>query len=523
MKAIKISELNNYIKKYLAMDYLLTDILVVGEVSNLKYHSSGNTYFSLIDKNAKINCIFVDLEDTSPNLVEGMEIEVRGGVSFHELSGGISFIVKEINTLGQGDVYKNFLRVKEKLQGEGLFDSKYKKPLKKIPRSVGIITSITGAALQDILSVLQRRNPSCDILIYPVLVQGRDSVESLIAGIKTMDLKVDTIIIGRGGGSYEDLSSFNDEELARAIFSCTTPVISAVGHEVDFTICDFVADRRAATPSVAAEIVSINTSEILFAMENSLNRGKVLLEKQFSEYKRELFHLNSFLQRSGPIDRIENLRRKLERCSSSLRINFLSNYRMEKSNFNFLFKSLINRRPSNLVKNHRGNLQNLLSRLNYSLHTKLKSEKNGLDLNLEKLDRAINYRLHQENVNLQNIHSSKLVMPIKRYKNYKNLLVSIERKLNPHQQLVKLRWKMSLLNRDRKFLNSSMESILLKNQSLLDLQNRTLQEFEKDNLRMIVYSEDGKIIARTSDVEIGSRIKVSLVDGSLIAEVRGKE
>ncbi|MDY4575195.1 MAG: exodeoxyribonuclease VII large subunit [Intestinibacter sp.] len=275
IRALDVSEANSYIKRILINDPILYNLRIKGEISNFKLHSSGNVYLSLKDQNSKINCVvFKSDYNRSLNLENGTKVIASGYISVYERDGSYQFYIKNIEVSGIGNLYIEFNKLKEKLQKEGLFDYKYKKPIPKIPTSIGVVTSPTGAVIRDIINVTKRRYPKVHIKLYPVKVQGQDSKEQICQGINFFNKKhpVDTIIVGRGGGSIEDLWSFNEEEVARCVFESKIPIISAVGHETDFTICDFVADMRAPTPSAAAEIATPDIEELYFKLDNIRGR-----------------------------------------------------------------------------------------------------------------------------------------------------------------------------------------------------------------------------------------------------------
>ena len=283
LRALDISEVNSYIKRILTNDPILYNLRVKGEISNFKVHSSGNVYLSLKDEKSKLNCIiFKSNYDKSLNLDNGVKIIASGYISVYERDGAYQLYINEIEIEGIGNLYIEFNKLKEKLKKEGLFDKKYKKEIPKMPRSIGVITSPTGAVIRDIINVTKRRFPKVDIKLYPVNVQGDKSASDICEGIEFFNRmeNVDTIIVGRGGGSLEELWSFNEEIVAREIFKSKIPIISAVGHETDFTICDFVSDMRAPTPSAAAEIATPDLSEIYYKLNTIRNRMNRSLNNQ---------------------------------------------------------------------------------------------------------------------------------------------------------------------------------------------------------------------------------------------------
>nr|WP_270941972.1 exodeoxyribonuclease VII large subunit [Romboutsia lituseburensis] len=287
---MSISEANSYIKRILSNDPILYNLKVKGEISNFKVHSSGNVYLSLKDENSKLNSvIFKNKYDKKLSLDNGSKIIANGYISVYERDGSYQLYIDSIELDGRGNLYIEFNKLKEKLNEEGLFEYKYKKQIPKIPKTIGVITSQTGAVIKDIINVIKRRYPKVEIKLYSVTVQGHNSKFEICEGIKFFNERcnVDTIILGRGGGSLEELWSFNEEIVARAIFESNIPIISAVGHETDFTICDFVADMRAPTPSAAAELATPSLEEINYKLENILNRmNKSLINiSKVNEYK----------------------------------------------------------------------------------------------------------------------------------------------------------------------------------------------------------------------------------------------
>lgn len=280
MKTIySVFQVNTYIHNMFREDYLLSDVSVSGEISNLKFHSSGHIYFTLKDDKSAISCAIFRQSAQKLNIAlkDGDKIVASGSISNYIPSGGVTFNVTKVEYEGIGDLTKKFEELKKRLSEQGLFDKEFKKPIPKFPKTIGIVTAPTGAAIRDIISVSKRRNPYISLILYPALVQGDGAKESIVKGIETLEKTgVDVIIVGRGGGSLEDLWAFNEEEVAYAIFQCPIPVISAVGHEIDYTISDFTADLRAATPSAAAELAVPDirqTIEDLDDLKKSLDKG----------------------------------------------------------------------------------------------------------------------------------------------------------------------------------------------------------------------------------------------------------
>lgn len=252
-----VGQVNAYIKNMFTQDYMLSRIYVKGEVSNCKYHTSGHIYFSLKDESGTIACVMFAGQrgGLSFRMSEGQQVIVLGSVNVYERNGSYQLYAREIRLDGEGLLYERFQALKKELEEMGMFAPEYKKPIPAFASRIGVVTAPTGAAIRDIMNISSRRNPYVQLILYPAQVQGEGAKESIVRGIFMLEQQdVDVIIVGRGGGSIEDLWAFNEEEVARAIFHCSVPVISAVGHETDTTIADYVADLRAPTPSAAAEL-----------------------------------------------------------------------------------------------------------------------------------------------------------------------------------------------------------------------------------------------------------------------------
>lgn len=271
-KPVTVSQLNEYISRVISTDPLLMNISVLGEISNLKYHSSGHVYFSLIDENAKINCFLPAsrVRNLDRDIADGTEITVHGFVNIYKKGGAYSLYVRDLEATGAGALSSAFEILKEKLQNEGLFNREHKKALPEFPQKIALVTSDTGAAVEDMKKIITSRTKIVDIVVFPVSVQGVGAAGDMARTVKYISNSrddIDVIIIGRGGGAAEDLNAFNEEILARAVYECKIPIISAVGHETDFSICDFVADVRAETPTAAAEMAVPTDSELLRKIE----------------------------------------------------------------------------------------------------------------------------------------------------------------------------------------------------------------------------------------------------------------
>lgn len=316
-----VTQVNTYIKNLFLKDYNLGNIYIKGEVSNCKYHTSGHIYFTLKDSTGQIACVMFAGQrgGLSFTLKEGQSVIALGQINVYERDGKYQLYAKEIIEEGLGLLYQKYEQLKTRLEAEGLFLSEHKRAIPAYPHSIGIVTAKTGAALQDIMNIAKRRNPYVQLYLYPAQVQGEGAAATIATGIRALEKKkVDTIIVGRGGGSIEDLWAFNEEIVARAIYECTVPIISAVGHETDITIADFVADLRAPTPSAAAELAVPDIRAVFTEMEKLKNALGRNLEVKISFYRRELDSLSYRLEYLSPIYQIRQKRQQLMDMEQSM-------------------------------------------------------------------------------------------------------------------------------------------------------------------------------------------------------------
>ncbi len=333
-RIISVSQLNYYVKSLLDNDPHLSSVFVTGEISNLNDHyRSGHIYFSLKDKNAVVRAVM--FAGNAHNLKfkpeEGMKVIALCRVSLYEVTGGYQIYVEDMQPDGIGSLTIAFEQLKKKLEEKGLFKPENKKPIPKFPKTVGVITSPTGAAVQDIRNILTRRFPSVDIVLCPVLVQGAGAPEQLINAVNLFNEYdcADVIIIGRGGGSIEDLWAFNDENLAYAIYASNIPVISAVGHETDFTICDFVSDLRAPTPSAAAELAVPDREELLAYYNSQRQYINSLIDNKLSFYNKKLSDIRTALSVNSPEKRIGLLSSKLDNLSKRAQLSINDTFNLK--------------------------------------------------------------------------------------------------------------------------------------------------------------------------------------------------
>ncbi|MDZ5044514.1 exodeoxyribonuclease VII large subunit [Clostridium perfringens] len=333
LKTLSVGEVNNYVKKLVENDFILKNLNVKGEISNLKFHSSGHIYFSLKDENSKVNCIMFknNAVNLDFRLEEGMKVEIKARLGVYHKEGTYQLYCENIKKAGIGELFEEFHKLKKELSEEGIFDEKYKRVLPKFPKRIGIITARTGAAVWDILNVIQRRNKSLDIILYPAKVQGENAADSIIEGIRYFnnEKSVDVIILGRGGGSIEELWAFNNRDLAYEIFNSRIPTVSAVGHEVDFTISDFVSDMRAPTPSAAGELVSPSLQEMINDLVNKKEFLHRAVDRRFLNAKKDVDLLHKGLKGNNPTHIIEKRIKEVNTLEEKL--NFLGKRKIDKA------------------------------------------------------------------------------------------------------------------------------------------------------------------------------------------------
>ncbi len=349
---ITITELTRKIKFSLETNF--SRIWVEGEISNFKQHTSGHLYFTLKDEGAQLSALMwrsrVAYLTFQPD--DGMKVIARGSITVYPPRGNYQLDVDQIQPLGLGELQLAFERLKIKLDAEGLFDADHKKPIPEFPECIGIVTSETGAALQDIRSVLSRRQPSVEAVLAPVRVQGAGAAEEIADAIKYLNEigGIDVLIVGRGGGSLEDLWSFNEEVVARAIYASKIPIISAVGHEIDFSIADFVADMRAPTPSAAAELVVRNRTELLEDISNLCYNMRDALDNQVSGLRERTANLVTSYSFNRPKDLIHEFSQRIDELDRSLGISFSHTAQIVHQKYNSLLRQLQALNPGSVLK-----------------------------------------------------------------------------------------------------------------------------------------------------------------------------
>lgn len=335
-RVLSVSQINFYIKSIIENDGSLQFVLVTGEISNLTVHQrSGHIYLSLKDSNSVISAVMFagNARRLKFRLENGMKVICRGRISVYEPSGRYQLYIEDMQPDGVGALTLAFEQLKKSLAQKGLFDNAHKKPLPKFPKTIGVITSPTGAAVQDITNIIRRRFPSADIVLAPVLVQGESAPEQLVRAVNKFSASkiADVVIIGRGGGSAEDLWAFNDEQLAYAVYNCETPIISGVGHETDFTVCDFVADVRASTPSAAAELAVPDRQELMSYYFKQKQYISAMLDRKIKTSQLRLENQQRRMSASSPKLKAEQLEKQLSAKSEKL-TRFMNIYISDKEN-----------------------------------------------------------------------------------------------------------------------------------------------------------------------------------------------
>lgn len=364
--SLTVTDINNYIKNIVDGDFFLSNVTLKGEISNLKFHTRGHLYFSLKDEYSKINAVMFNYKNLGLNFIpkDGMNVIVKGKVSVFTTGGSYQITVSNMKEDGIGNLYILFEELKRRLQREGLFSPEHKKKLPRIPKKVGVITASTGAAVKDIISTINRRFPLTEIILFPTLVQGVGAKENIVKMInEANESDVDVIILGRGGGSIEDLWAFNEEIVARAIYNSNKPIVSAVGHEIDFTISDFVSDMRAPTPTGAAELVVPSKVEIQSYLNDYKGRIISVINKKIKSYTDTFSKLKSTYILKNPISMYEIDEQKLDNMLEKLGSIMTYKLEREKSKLNNLSKmispNMLNRLDKEKIK-----LENIETKLN---------------------------------------------------------------------------------------------------------------------------------------------------------------
>ncbi len=365
-KYISVTALTRYIKFKIDNDVHLQEVYLKGEISNFKAHTRGHFYFTIKDETSRINAIMFSYNASKIKFTpeDGMKVLVKGKISVFETTGNYQIYVEEMQEDGVGNLYVAFEQLKKKLGDEGLFDAKYKKPIPKIPMRVGIVTAPTGAAVKDILSTIKRRFPICETILFPCLVQGELAKDDIVKKLDIADnYDLDVIILGRGGGSIEDLWPFNEEVVARKVFNCKTPIISGVGHQIDFTICDFVADVRAETPTGAAERAVPMLSDLLLEIDSYKTRYTNAVRRILDNNKLRLKKLKESYILKNPLSMYEIKEQKLDNIIDKLNTCMNAVIYTAKSKLEIIENSIIFKDPSILYKDKQKKTNHLIEKL----------------------------------------------------------------------------------------------------------------------------------------------------------------
>ena len=365
-KYLTISAITRYLKNKFDTDVNLRTVYLKGEISNIKYHTTGHLYFSLKDETSKINAIMFssNAKKLVFNPVDGSKVLVVGRISVYEATGGYQIYVDEMIEDGVGNLYLAFEKLKKDLAKEGLFDQKYKKEIPKIPEVIGVVTAPTGAAIKDIISTIKRRFPICKVIVFPSLVQGENAKEDIVRNIELANTyPLDLLIVGRGGGSIEDLWPFNEEIVARAIFKSEIPIISAVGHEIDFTIADYVADLRAPTPTGAAEMAVPNITDLINMLSNYKVRINEALVSKINYKKLYLDSLKNHYILKNPMILYDSKKQYLDTIIDKLNNNLINKCTVLRHRLDIVKSNHILRNPELLYKNKKDYFKNLFDKL----------------------------------------------------------------------------------------------------------------------------------------------------------------
>lgn len=384
-KYVTISVINRYLKKVFENNTHLQNVYLKGEISNFKAHTRGHWYFTLKDETSRINAIMFSFNASKIKFkpIDGMKVLITGKISVYEASGSYQVYVTDMIEDGVGNLHIAFEQLKEKLNKEGLFNSDHKKKIPKIPKKIGIVTAPTGAAIKDILSTIKRRFPLCETILFPALVQGGGAAPSIVKQIKkAQEYDIDTLIVGRGGGSIEDLWAFNEEIVAREIYACKIPVISAVGHEIDFTISDFVADLRAPTPTGAAEMAVPNMYDMLTYLEQVKIRIRTAFNKRLEYLKLILNkYINSYILKN-PMSMYEVKEQNLDNLVEKLNNSILNKINVYNNNLSSLLNNYTLNNPKTFYEKKYISLSQLIKNINYNIKNVLNDNK----LKLSKYD-----------------------------------------------------------------------------------------------------------------------------------------
>lgn len=526
MKAIKVKELNSYLKKIVSMDFLLSNIAVEGEISNFKAHENGNLYFSLKDDFSRINAIifYKNAINLDFKMEDGLKIIAKGSVNYYEKDSQITLYISEIISYSSGNLYAEFVRLKKKLSKEGLFDPGHKLKIPTFPKTIGIITSASGAAVKDIVNMLKMRNNLANIIIFPSLVQGDDAPSDLIEGIKYFNDRedIDLIILGRGGGSFEDLFCFNDENLAKAIYNSNIPIISAVGHEVDYSISDFVADMRAATPTKAAELAIISKKELIENLKSNYELLNSSLNKIIFDMREKLSNYGNLLRIFCPLKDIlvnkDNLKDRFNRLNISLKSSVFNNQKIleygVKSIKSYDFK----------IEERKVYLEDKKLTLVSGLSQKINIETNKLNYYYKLLNYNMFQLLRSNSISLKNFKYYLKTYKVSDEILKKNLyLHALESRLKVMDFKTDFRYKKDYLYNKKYILNNLTLNIIKNERNKLNTLIYNLNTLYNDINKVKVYLKDGSLLKDIRQINEGDFLNIHLKNGVAKAQIKDIE
>ena len=526
---LSVKALTKYIKLKFDYDKNLQNFTLKGELSNFKHHSRGHFYFTLKDDEAQINAVMFSSAAKKVMFTpqDGMQVIVKGHITVYEAGGTYSMYVKTMDEDGVGNLYIAFNQLKERLGKEGLFDTRYKKPLPKFPEAIGVITSPTGAAIRDVLSTINRRFPQIKVYVYPALVQGEnaaESIESCIQQANEMQL-VDTLIVGRGGGSIEDLWAFNEERVARAIFQSKIPIISAVGHETDFTIADFVADHRAPTPTGAAEMAVPSLPDVLTYFNQLNGRLSHNFSVIMNQKKERLIQLQAHYILKNPHALFEQRWFHVNQLTDKLQFNLQERLAKKNQQLMQAIHGVNQFNPSQRLENAQQKVEFLTQNLKFNLQDHLTNKRHDL--------MRVTHGLEQYNPRQRIENSTQRIEWLTHALHYNFQ----ERVSNKTQRLVQVNYSLEQYN-PRQRIDSSKKSVEFLTQNLTNLTTQNLSKVKNDYAMVLAkleilnplsvlskgYSvltdEHKKTVRNTKQLSVGQEVKGVLNDGTFIAMVK---
>ncbi len=500
---ITVSEITDYIGEVILNDLNLRHVCIKGELSNVKLYPSGHLYFTLKDEESKIECIMFGARyKVRFRPKNGMKVLMVGKIEVYKPHGTYKFYAEKMSQDGVGVLHRRYEELKKKLHKEGLFDDSHKKKIPNFPKRIGVITAPTGAAIRDIITTIKRRWPLCEVILFPSLVQGDKAAENIVYQIKRTDsFDLDTLIVGRGGGSIEDLWPFNEEIVARAIYECETPVISAVGHQIDYTISDFVADLRAATPTAAAEFAVPPYEEIKNGLAQLNKRANLAINKKLDENKTKLENITSKKLFTHPYEIYAPKEMMLDSLIGRLDFTAKSLIMSNKSRLDLVKNSQVFRNPEGLFTSQRLVLDGLVGRLDYSSNSLIKDSRNRLDL----VKNSQVFRNPEGLFDSQNLAFDSLVS---------RLDYSANRVISANKNRLDLVKNSAVFRNPEKIVDRKKEEYLLQFSKL-----EILNPLNTLKRGYTLAKSDDKVISSVKDLKSGDELEVEFSDGSVNTKV----